>query len=301
MGRDHLFPSDGGVRSGWIAARSLLRRVIRRCGGVCLRSEHPLARGFRRGVAVLPSWVSAGMGQYWYDQLPSPRVLLLCVYRRRNASILGAALTGVVSGQTDIRLWALDETAPDLAQHTRGQGRGARCDLLNRLVSDAPVDADWVVVIDDDVRLLDRWTITSMIGVMARFDVDFAQPAHAYGSIHSHLFNYRRPLIVGRQVRAVEIGPLFIVRRPWAGHVIPFPRDAGMGYFLEWVWSELASEGCRSAVLDCVPMEHLGAVGADYGWIELGDRRHLDGSPAGSVESLNSGTGALRDVLRSRR
>lgn len=223
---------------------------------------------------ALPSPISAARAERQFSGLGEKKILLLCVYRERNARTVSQMLRGIGGVNVDARLWALDSVAPELEEHTRGIGPGARCELLNRLMHQSADVPDWLVVIDDDVNLLKSWTIPSMIGAMSMLSVDFAQPAHVVESSYSHAFNFRRPLLAGRRVCCVEIGPLFIVRKPWIDRVVPFPKDAGMGFFLEWEWADLVEEGCRSAVLDCVPMRHFGTVGADYGAVALGRPRH---------------------------
>lgn len=225
----------------------------------------------------LKAWEKAGDSQ----------VAVLSVYRRRNSAVLQRLLRDCRLAGMSLYLWGLDGVAHELADETLGEGPGLRCELLNRLLCEVGESTDWIVVVDDDVELLRGWSIPAALGAMSLLGVDFAQPAHASGSIHSHTFNVRRPVIAARTVRTVEIGPLIMVRQPWISSIVPFPADGGMGYYLEWFWAELSGLGCRSAVLDCVPMRHLGSVASEYPSQSAGKRSLVDGSEFDSLDDLN--------------
>lgn len=288
VGREyaHRNASPGG-------ARSLIRRLAR----AGYRPDRWPGRIVWPVLRSLPSVISSARATKHFTGLSAKSVLVLCVYRKRNAGIVTRMVDGCTTKDIDIRLWALDSPVPDLERYTTGVGPGPRCELLNRLWSESAPTPDWLVVVDDDVELLKSWTIPAMIGAMSMLDVDFAQPSHVPESLHVHAFNNRRPLVAGRSVAAVEVGPLFIVRAPWVDRVVPFPADAGMGLYLEWAWSALADEGCRSAVLDCAPMRHLAAVGADYGAVTLGSPRHLEGADARSLDEFISGSAGYGRLL----
>lgn len=249
--------------------------VAKRLARSCYRQDRWPGRAVRLMANRVPSVISARKAGDSFARASMGRVVLLCVYRQRNAGVVRALLDSCDRRQIDTALWALDSVAPELAGRTLGVGPGARCELLNRLWVMVGAEADCVVVCDDDVKFEGGWTLPAMLGAMAMLGVDFAQPAHVPGSPHSYAFNVRRPVIAARTVPSVEIGPLFAVRAPWVSRVVPFPDDAGMGFYLEWLWAGLSSEGCRSAVLDCVPMRHLANVGADYGSVFLGSDRHV--------------------------
>ncbi len=259
---------------------AMLHSVPKRFLRAVYKTDRFPGKRIRPMLLNLPSVLSSSRASRHFSGLQNRKTVVLCVYRRRNAHVVHKLINGCASDSTEIRLWALDSVAPSLARFTCGSGQGPRCTLLNRLWTQSTTNPDWLVIADDDVALLRSWTLSAVIGAMSMLDVDFAQPAHAANSHHSHWFNVRRPLVAGRAVGAVEIGPLFLVKAPWIDRVVPFSKDAGMGYFLEWFWATFEKEGCRSAVLDCVPMRHLGAVGASYGSVALGSSEQPD---AGSV------------------
>src|ERR1700676_858286 len=59
-------------------------------------------------------------------------VLLLLVYRKSNSFLVEALLRNL-SATADVRLWALDEIEPRLADMTLGSGPGTRFSHLNWL------------------------------------------------------------------------------------------------------------------------------------------------------------------------
>src|SRR5689334_10748875 len=64
--------------------------------------------------------------------VPDPAVALMAVYSRKNAPTVAKLVDALPGGQ--FALWALDEPAPELERHTKGTGRGARSELLNRML-----------------------------------------------------------------------------------------------------------------------------------------------------------------------
>lgn len=270
---------SGGTATGATATASWARRVAHSV----YRPDRLPGRVLWPALRAMPSLLPRRVAEHAFRRLGRPRVTILCVYRARNADTVLHLLSGVSGATADVRLWALDEPDPRLSAYTHGVGPGSRCELLNRLWLGAS-EADWVVVMDDDVRLLRSWTVTSFIGAMALLGADFAQPAHVQDSTHGHEFNVRRPLVPARRVPTVEVGPLFVVRGRWIHHVVPFPDDGGMGYYLEWEWSDWASTSCLSAVLDCVPMRHLGSVSAEYELEGAGSRARYEARVSSSLD-----------------
>lgn len=191
-------------------------------------------------------------------------VLVIGVYRARNARVVADLVGPVVGAGGDVRLWALDAPAPEVAALTRGSGPGPKFRLLNRLVG--PVDAGsaaWIVVIDDDVRFVGAG-LADFLAVADRAGLDLAQPAHTERSFRTNPLVLRRPLAIARRTTFVEIGPVFAVRRPAAASVVPFPEEHEMGWGLELEWWDLGRRGARLGIVDAVPVRHLTAAGAAY-------------------------------------
>lgn len=187
---------------------------------------------------------------------------LLGVYNRRKAAVMaGVARQAAALGGT-VLLWALDEPAPDLARWTVGVGKGARCELLNRLYELAPAEDD-IVVSDHDVA----FARGDLAGFLARFDEggwDLAQPAQCWrGSYASYLFSRRRPWLVSRDTTFVEVGPLFAVAARSRDLFLPFP-DWGMGWGVELLWWDRVREGARLGMVDDVTIRHLSPLFQNY-------------------------------------
>ncbi len=195
---------------------------------------------------------------------PPERVLVLSVYRARNADIVGALVAEARSRRWEVRLWALDAVDPALRSETLGAGPGAKFPLLNRLLREADAaEFEWVVVADDDVALRGA-TLADLLAVSERAGLDLAQPAHTELSHRDNAITVRKPLSVARLTSYVENGPLFAVRRPLTSDVLPFPGGHEMGWGLELDWFDLSCRGARLGIVDGIPIRHLRPVGADY-------------------------------------
>jgi hypothetical protein len=191
-------------------------------------------------------------------------VLVLCVYRRRNADVVMTHVAAAERYRWEVRLWALDEIHPDLASHSCGVGAGAKFVLLNSLLSTNPfADFDWILVLDDDVAV-HRGSLSAFVGLAQKTALSLAQPAHSFGRYRSFRVNCCHPLSVARLTTYVEIGPLFAVNRAWAKRILPFPEEFQMGWGLDVVWSGLVMEGARLGVIDWVTLNHLSPLAKDY-------------------------------------
>ena len=65
-----------------------------------------------------------------------PSATLVCVYRRQNLNNVLHLVGEAKRMAMHVRLWALDDPAPELARLTVGSGPGSRFQLLNRLAGD---------------------------------------------------------------------------------------------------------------------------------------------------------------------
>ena len=235
-----------------------------------LRKYWSRALDFPRAAVSAPlSWMTWAMIRRRRPGLAAVRsrpVLVLSVYRARNAAILAPAVEDACAHGWDVRLWALDEVAPELAPWTSGSGPGAKFPLLNALVTSTDVARfDWIVVVDDDVELRPG-SLARLFAIAEHAGLDLVQPAHTELSHRTFPITERRPLTVARRTSYVEIGPVFAVRRPWIERVVPFPAHHDMGWGLELEWFDLAREGARLGVVDSMAVRHLGPVGRGYRW-----------------------------------
>lgn len=192
-----------------------------------------------------------------------PRLRLAMVYRARNASRVRTFLNALPP-QVQVRLWALDAVAPELAAATAGSGPGTRFELLNRALADLPADdGTWTVVVDDDVRFR-IGDLALLVRAAHAAGLDVAQPAHVAGSHVSHEITERCALSVVREVWYVEQGPLVLFSPVASVRFLPLPEDVGMGWGIEYVWSAARADGLRLGIVDAVGIEHLSPPATEY-------------------------------------
>jgi hypothetical protein len=170
-------------------------------------------------------------------------------------------------------------------------GRG-KFENLNDLVD---AECDWLVLIDDDIALPDRF-LDRFVAVCERLRLDLAQPAQTLASHAAWRVVRRRPLALARETRFVEIGPVTAFSRRAAERLLPFPA-LRYGWGLDLHWSAVAAEhGWRLGVVDALPVRHESApVGTAYSAdaaIEeaqrfLADRPYLPSAAAGDVLAVH--------------
>jgi GT2 family glycosyltransferase len=163
---------------------------------------------------------------------------------------------------------------------------GGKFENLNALLPD--VDADWLLVVDDDLVLPPRF-LDRMVALCERFDLALAQPAQSLGSHAAWRVTRRRPRSILRETRFVEIGPVTVFRRDAAEALLPFP-PLRYGWGLDLAWAATAHErGWRLGIADALAVRHEQArVGSAYPAEEaiqeagefLSDRPYLSSSAA---------------------
>jgi hypothetical protein len=204
--------------------------------------------------------------------------------RRRVTFALGAL------GEADAAL------APETAlSGLRGRGKFENLNALLERTSRA--DAQWLVVIDDDVSL-PRGFLDRFLFVCERLGLQLAQPALTHASHGAWPVFRRARWSIARATRMVEIGPLTAFAAPVAEQLVPFP-PLRMGWGLDSHWGALALErGWRLGVVDATPIRHTSRVTASgYDREEalselqsfLADRPYLDRKTANSVIQAHRG------------
>jgi hypothetical protein len=191
---------------------------------------------------------------------------VLGLYSAGYAGHMARAVAELARSRRQVQpaLGALDGTAPELAPHTllndlRG---GGKFENLNALLEHVPAEqAQWVVVIDDDVELphgfLDR-----LLFLAERFDLQLAQPALRRTSHAAWAVCRRERWSVLRRTRLVEIGPLIAFHGSVTKELLPFP-PLRMGWGLDLHWGGLALErNWRLGIVDAVPIRHEARVTA---------------------------------------
>jgi hypothetical protein len=221
---------------------------------------------------------------------PSRRVLVVGVYRPGRAFTLEPLRS--VHHEVRFALGAMDTAERSLAKETVAERlEGGKFENLNRVLAEAAAAFDWLLVVDDDIRLPDRF-LDRFIGICERFELDLAQPAQSQRSHSAWRVTRRRPAALVRETRFVEIGPLTAFGSRAAGELLPFP-ELRFGWGLDLHWAALAADrGWRLGVVDATPVRHETAtVGSAYATADaraeaagfLSDRPYLPAARAGDV------------------
>jgi hypothetical protein len=189
-------------------------------------------------------------------EAPERDVLVLSVYRG-DGGLLPEAVAELRASRHRVRfaLGSMDAPAPALEADTAAGGlTGGKFGNLNALLASAG-GADWVLVVDDDVRLPRRF-LDRLIGVAEHHGLALAQPAQTLASHAAWPVTRRRPRSVARESRFVEIGPVTLFRRDALRALTPFP-ELRYGWGLDLHWAALAEErGWRLAIVDALPVRH---------------------------------------------
>jgi hypothetical protein len=235
----------------------------------------------------------------------TPRREVLVIGVHRPGSLLPKALPALHSERHIVRiaLGSTGEVDPMLRANTVATGLGGgKCENLNRVLAktgvrgDDPASApDWVLVVDDDVRL-PRAFLDRFVAVCEAFRLDLAQPAQTLRSHSAWKVTRRRPASIVRVTRFVEIGPVTAFGRRAAAELLPFP-ELRYGWGLDLHWAALAGRhGWRLGVVDALPVRHeTGLVGASYSREAaeaeaarfLADRPYLPSARAGEVLAIH--------------
>ena len=188
--------------------------------------------------------------------------LFLGVYTAAKADRVVRAVGPARAAGWEIALHALDEVPDELADVTLCRGPGLRLDNLNGLCAEVGGLPRWVVFCDDDIEFV-RGDVVRLVAEVEAAGFGVAQPAHVPGSHVSHPQTRLVKRSRARLVHFVEQG-ISVVAPAWSQRVLPFPPGMGMGWGVELDWMDLASEGCRAGVVDCVAIRHLDPVGERY-------------------------------------
>lgn len=185
------------------------------------------------------------------------------VYRRRNVELVRRLLDPARRAGWRTGWWALDGTAPELADVTVGEGPGLKLPLLNEALRRLDATAGWTVLSDDDLRFR-RGDVVQLVRLCERSGLDLAQPARARGTQLSHGITIAPRLSRVRLTTFVESGPLVVVGPRRRDRILPLPEHRGMGWGVEIDWHELVADGCRLGIVDAVQVEHVGELGTGY-------------------------------------
>jgi hypothetical protein len=240
------------------------------------------------------------------SRLPVRRVLVLGVYAPDGAAVMARADAELRRSRHEVRLalGALGAPDPGLAGETllsglEGAGKFENLNALRAAMvageanrrAEGPGEADWTLVIDDDVEL-PRGFLDAFLACAEAFDLQLAQPAHRHSSHAAWAVCRRTRWTLARRTRLVEIGPLTAFHSSVAGELIPFPA-LRMGWGLDAHWGGLALErGWRLGIVDATPIRHRArrpaarydradAIAEITGFLR--GRPHIDRETAGQV------------------
>ena len=187
-------------------------------------------------------------------EVPDRRVLAVCAYRPDS--------TRVRAIEDELRR---SRHEPRLAFGSTETHGGGKFENLNAILAEAGRgDEDWLLVVDDDVVLPDRF-LDRMLGVCQHFGLQLAEPALTRASHGAWDVVKRRAWPLARETRFVEIGPVTLIGREPAAELVPFPK-LRFGWGLDLHWAALArSRGWRLGIVDALPVRHdLGGVASAY-------------------------------------
>jgi hypothetical protein len=240
-----------------------------------LSGEHGHVGGFRRTLArragdrALDAWLAVSGAGRSLDRLaestPAREVLVAGVYRPESDHI-EPAVDEMRKTKHALRL-ALGSTGaarPPLMHETLATDLGGgKFENLNTVLAERR-PADWLIVVDDDVRLPRRF-LDRFIALCEHFRLELAQPAQSLASQAAWRALRRQPRSLLRETGFVEIGPVTGFSRQAADTLLPFP-PLRFGWGLDAHWAALASErGWRLGVADALPVRHESRrVGESY-------------------------------------
>jgi hypothetical protein len=183
---------------------------------------------------------------------------------RRRVHVVGVARPENLRTVARLRR-ELGRSHHDVALHLAAPAAGAgKWANINAALAAAPLgDADWLLLVDDDV-ILPRGFLDRFLALAEGYGFELAQPAHAFASHAAWDVTRRRPGVLARRTRFVEIGPITAISAKAARELLPFP-DLRMGWGLDGRWSAIAADhGWPIGIVDATPIRHLKPVASSY-------------------------------------
>lgn len=157
----------------------------------------------------------------------------------------------------EVVLGARGGAAARLQELTAADGlTGGKFENLNAILEGRdPAARDWLLVVDDDVVLPDRF-LDRFVAICEALDFALAQPAQTWRSHAAWPITRRRGGSIARETRYVEIGPVTAFRADATAELFPFP-PLRYGWGLDVHWAALASEHAwKLGIVDALPVRH---------------------------------------------
>ncbi len=186
---------------------------------------------------------------------PRRRVLALGIERTDVPNVLPAAHAELARSRHEVEFAAMPA------------GQRGKFENLDQLLREHPATGhDWLLLVDDDV-VLPRGFLDVFLFLAERFDFALAQPAHRWRSHAAWAVTRRRPGMIARETRFVEVGPVSALRAVTFDELLPFP-PLRYGWGLDAHWSATAAaRGWRLGVIDATPVRHgLRRIASSYSW-----------------------------------
>jgi GT2 family glycosyltransferase len=183
---------------------------------------------------------------------------------RRRVHVVGVARPENLRTVARLRR-ELERSHHDVALHLATPAAGAgKWANINAALAAAPLgDADWLLLVDDDV-IVPRGFLDRFVALAEGYGFELAQPAHAFASHAAWDVTRRRPGVLARRTRFVEIGPITAISAKAARELLPFP-DLRMGWGLDGRWSAIAADhDWPIGIIDATPIRHLKPVASSY-------------------------------------
>lgn len=200
--------------------------------------------------------------------VPAQRVLAVGIYKSPDQLVeLVRALDNGLD-TIDFRFGAMADSASGLEQHTIATHMTAgKFQNANRLLEGVEQDYDWLLIVDDDVRIPPHF-LSLMIEIASALDFSLSQPAQSRFSNANWQITRRRFLSLARETSFVEIGPVTLVRADAMKLLLPFPQDLRWGWGLDFHWAHVVKEnGLRMGIIDAATVVHASRkVASTYSW-----------------------------------
>jgi hypothetical protein len=204
--------------------------------------------------------------------MAASKVLVVGVYLADKPSWIRSIVhnLGASSSYQVVQRWAVigeAEVASELRSVTRVHNtvQEPKFALVNRLLAHEPFsDYEYVLVVDDDIRLPDRF-VDRFLGLQTDLGFSLAQPARTSNSYIDHPLVQQIEHILARQTLFVEIGPVTSFHRSIFSLLLPFDLTSPMGWGYENIWSyRLYYAGFKMGIIDAYPVDHSLRATATY-------------------------------------